>query len=488
MNMDMPPSVRLLASRCHEAPLNTPPSFPEEVLKGGSINRLRTAPYAPSAESRALAFGAFVFDRASRLLSRDGVELPLPPRVLGVLGLLLDRPGELVTKQELIAAVWRDAFVTETSLAEAVSVLRQALGDDPQHPTYIQTLHRRGYRFIADVRDAVTPVSTEARAIAPAAPAPARVEPEPRLSLLVPWIITLFAVLITAVAVSRYLNTASPPAESPVRFTIALPPDLTLASAGQPVAVSPDGLLIAAAACRSGECGIYLRPLSQAEPTLVAGTSGGASPFFSPDGTWLGYFANGRLQKIALGGGSPVVLAEAPEPLGATWLRDGQIVFARSVNEGLFTVPSNGGTPQPLTSPTNGQGGHRWPSALPDGSEVVFTVSSDQPYAGLVSMRTRGWGRLLDDVSAARVPIAGYLVAQRGSDLVATAFDDRAHTIAGLPIAVASSAADATPQFAVSASGTLVIAPPGANVMRVVLNWDGELRRLVPAPQPTLPR
>jgi hypothetical protein len=103
-------------------------------------------------------------------------------------------------------------------------------------------------------------------------------------------------------------------------------------------------------------------------------------------------------------------------------------------------------------------------------------------------MRTRGWGRLLDDVSAARVPIAGYLVAQRGSDLVATAFDDRAHTIAGLPIAVASSAADATPQFAVSASGTLVIAPPGANVMRVVLNWDGELRRLVPAPQPTLPR
>jgi DNA-binding winged helix-turn-helix (wHTH) protein len=449
---------------------------------------LRTAPYAPSAESRAIAFGPFVFDRASRLLSKNGVELSLPPRVLGVLGLLLERPGELVGKQELIAAVWRDAFVTETSLAEAVSVLRQTLGDDPQHPTYIQTLHRRGYRFIADVRDAATPAATEARAAAVPALPPAAVESQPQLSLLVPWIITLFAVLIACVAVWNYLITAAPRAQSPVRFTIALPSDLTLGSTGQPVAVSPDGMLIAAVACRPSECGIYLRPLSQAEPTLVAGTSGAASPFFSPDGRWLGYFANGRLQKIALGGGSPVALADASESLGATWLRDGQIVFARSGREGLFTVPANGGASQPLTTAADGEGGHRWPSALPDGSAVVFTVNSDRPYAGLVSMRTRGWSRLLDEVTAARVPLGGYLVAQRGSDLVASAFDDRAHTIAGLPVAVASGAAVSTPQFAVSASGTLVMANPATNTMRVVLNWGGELRRVVPAPEPALPR
>jgi eukaryotic-like serine/threonine-protein kinase len=257
-------------------------------------------------------------------------------------------------------------------------------------------------------------------------------------------------------------------------------------------------LLIAAAACRATECAIYVRPLSQAEPTLVAGTSGGASPFFSPDGRWLGYFANGRLQKIALGGGSPLILADAGEPLGATWLRDGQVVFARSAHEGLFTVPASGGTAQPLTTTGEGQGGHRWPSVLPDGSAVVFTVTrdregSDRPYAGLVSMRTRGWSRLLDDVTAAHVPIPGYLVAQRGGELVASAFDDRTHAIAGLPVPIASvtparTSAASTPQFAVSASGTLVVAAPAMSTIRVVLNWGGELRRVVPAPQPALPR
>ena len=100
---------------------------------------------------RRVSFGAFAFDTHTRLLSRGGQEVALPPRVLGVLELLLERAGDVVSRQELIDTVWKDAFVTDTSLAEAVSVLRQALADDPQAPTYIQTLHRRGYRFVAPV-------------------------------------------------------------------------------------------------------------------------------------------------------------------------------------------------------------------------------------------------------------------------------------------------------------------------------------------------
>src|SRR5215208_3953119 len=96
-----------------------------------------------------ISFGPFAFDRQSRLLWRDGNEIALPPRVLGVLELLIDRPGEVVARQDLLDGVWKDAFVTDTSLAEAVSFLRQALGDDPQAPRYIQTVHRRGYRFLA---------------------------------------------------------------------------------------------------------------------------------------------------------------------------------------------------------------------------------------------------------------------------------------------------------------------------------------------------
>src|SRR3954454_18516427 len=95
-----------------------------------------------------VSFGPFAFDPDSRLLWRDGAEIALPPRVLGVLEALLDRAGQVVARQDLLDRVWKDAFVTDTSLAEAVSVLRQALGDDAQSPRYIQTVHRRGYRLL----------------------------------------------------------------------------------------------------------------------------------------------------------------------------------------------------------------------------------------------------------------------------------------------------------------------------------------------------
>src|SRR5690348_5071258 len=95
-----------------------------------------------------ISFGPFAFDPQSRLLWRDGTEIALPPRVLGVLEVLIERAGQVVARQDLLDRVWKDAFVSDTSLAEAVSFLRQALGDDPQSPRYIQTVHRRGYRFL----------------------------------------------------------------------------------------------------------------------------------------------------------------------------------------------------------------------------------------------------------------------------------------------------------------------------------------------------
>src|SRR3954471_12904400 len=111
----------------------------------------------------AVSFGPFAFDARNGILSRDGREIPLPPRGIGVLALLLTRPGEGVPRQDLLDRVWKDAFVTDTSLAEAISFLRQALGDDPQAPRYVQTVHRRGYRFLV--------VPTTQGLTAPATPA-----------------------------------------------------------------------------------------------------------------------------------------------------------------------------------------------------------------------------------------------------------------------------------------------------------------------------
>ena len=121
-------------------------------MRASPMPATETSPIAPIVSAcRASRSGRLRSTLHTRLLSRGGQEVALPPRVLGVLELLLQRAGDVVTRQELIDAVWKDAFVTDTSLAEAVSVLRQALADDPQSPTYIQTLHRRGYRFVAPV-------------------------------------------------------------------------------------------------------------------------------------------------------------------------------------------------------------------------------------------------------------------------------------------------------------------------------------------------
>jgi len=95
--------------------------------------------------------GPFLIDRAAYRVTRDGRVVDLTPKLLDLLLYLLDRPATLVTKEELLDALWPGANVTENALAQAVSELRQALGDDAAAPTYIKTIARRGYRFIAPV-------------------------------------------------------------------------------------------------------------------------------------------------------------------------------------------------------------------------------------------------------------------------------------------------------------------------------------------------
>jgi DNA-binding winged helix-turn-helix (wHTH) protein len=451
-----------------------------------------------SAPTRLVAFGRFTFDRVSRILRRDGVELALPPRVLGVLEQLLEQPGEVVTKQALISTVWRDAFVTETSIAEAISVLRQALQDDPQRPTYVQTLHRRGYRFIADVQ----PALAGAPAAPPDEPAPAAFETAtqrpgeqdtrpPRLWLVVPWLVAGFSLAVATVAVWKYTSVAQPGAPAPVRFQLQLPANVTLAPGGAALAVSPDGTVIAIAGCQEGGCGIYVRPLAQPAAMFVAGTSGGSAPFFAPDGRTLGFFAAGTLSTIALAGGAARAVAEAPEALGATWLQDGRIVFARSASEGLFVVTPTGGPVDAFTIPAAGEGGHRWPVATADGSAVFFVVNAGsnrgERYAASSAAAGR-WARLLDNATAVG-PVGGaFVVGQRDGELVASRLDGR-RSIVSLPVQVLApvTAAD-HPTFALSPTGVLVTGGPGDRAVQVVLHWDGELERLVPAPVPPIPR
>src|SRR6185503_12360611 len=113
-------------------------------------------------------FGPFVVDAGSYQLRRGADVIPLSPKIIDLLLYLVARQSTLVGKDELFAALWPDVAVTDNALTQAVSDLRQALGDDSSKPTYIQTVARRGYRFIAPVEAAASSQPVPAPAAEPA--------------------------------------------------------------------------------------------------------------------------------------------------------------------------------------------------------------------------------------------------------------------------------------------------------------------------------
>jgi Tol biopolymer transport system component/DNA-binding winged helix-turn-helix (wHTH) protein len=110
-----------------------------------------------------LFFGPFSFDTAACRLSREGVEIHLTPKAAAVLCYLLRKPGALISKDEFLEGVWEGVHVREESLTQAISVIRQALGDSAQSPEYIETVSGEGYRFVGEVSTATLPVGADQR-------------------------------------------------------------------------------------------------------------------------------------------------------------------------------------------------------------------------------------------------------------------------------------------------------------------------------------
>jgi DNA-binding winged helix-turn-helix (wHTH) protein/tetratricopeptide (TPR) repeat protein len=126
-------------------------------------------------------FGPFTLDPAAYRLQQDGDIIPLSPKIIDLLLYLVARPSVLVSKDDLFKALWPDVAVTDNALTQAVSELRQALGDDPSEPAYIQTVARRGYRFIAPVHTGTQPAPTVPQSEAGAI---AAVDPQPTIAVL----------------------------------------------------------------------------------------------------------------------------------------------------------------------------------------------------------------------------------------------------------------------------------------------------------------
>src|SRR5262249_6268246 len=106
--------------------------------------------------------------------------------------------------------------------------------------------------------------------------------------------------------------------------------------------------------------------------SVLPGTDGATFPFWSPDGSAIAFFADGRLKRVDVAGGTPVPLANAASPRGGTWNGRGDIIFAPTTARALMVGDAAGGDARPVTELAPGQTSHRWPQFLPDGRRFLF--------------------------------------------------------------------------------------------------------------------
>jgi serine/threonine-protein kinase len=260
---------------------------------------------------------------------------------------------------------------------------------------------------------------------------------------VLPWAL---AVILAGTLVARQVFRERPETMESPALTAALHVELSdgdpLPRDGGAAAVpSPDGRLIAYVAGFGGSTRLYLRALTQLESRLLTGTEWAVSPFFSPDGNWVGFFANTRLKKVSITGGAPVtVCGGARTPRGGTWSAGGDIVLTPDINTPLYRVRSEGGTPEPLTElgDSAGERSHRWPSAIPDSDWVLFLVQHhgnnyDDGNIEAVNLAT-GERRLVYRGGAFPVySPSGHLLFARGGQLFAAPFDAERIEVTGEP-------------------------------------------------------
>jgi serine/threonine-protein kinase len=395
--------------------------------------------------------------------------------------------GETVS--DVLAAVLRAdidwaALPAETP-ASVRRVLRRCLDRDPRT------------RF-HDVADARLELDEKLESAPSAAPGAARTSAPARPLAFALAVLALLA----AAGWWRALRPAAKIAPSPVAFAVTLP-----AAADQipfddmPVLdLSRDGTKLVFIVDHGGPRQLYVRTRDRIDPRPVAGTDGAASPFFSPDGQWIGFFADGKLKKVGVEGGVATTVADAPNNRGGVWLDDDSIVYAPDYTVGLMRVSARGGKPEILTTPDAkaGERTHRWPTYLPGDSAVLFTVGMltgpgnyDDARVAVWEPSTRKTRTVYEGGSMARYAPSGHLVFLRSETLFAAPFDARRRTLIGDPVAlnerVSSDPSSGVAYIALAGDGSAAFVPASGAVAErslVLTDRTGKTRPLPAPPRP----
>jgi len=391
------------------------------------------------------------------------------------------------TVSDVLAAVLRSDIDLKSLPGEVPSAIRQLLR------RCLTRDRKRRLQSIGDARviiedylenpaDEKTVVS--AKATAPGVPVWKRALPAA--------VVSAIAAGVTAAIVSG-LGSGTP--EPPLRLDFALLDGPLFLGLGSSVVLSPDGTRIAYAVGDENSTDLYIRSLDQLESTKIAsgsGTSSAYHPFFSPDGTWLGYVTPQELLKVPVTGGTPLRLCKVDRSRGATWAPDDTIIFAPSPSSPLFRVPATGGEPQPLTTldEANKEATHRWPQVLPGGEAVLFT-SHTQPAGGfdkasieVLILKTGERKVLHRGGSYARFVPSGHLVFVNEATLFAAPFDLGKLELTGSPAPVVQDVSwgisDGGAQYSFSDTGRLAYARGDRAVPEYPVVWVDRSGRTSP--------
>ena len=237
-----------------------------------------------------------------------------------------------------------------------------------------------------------------------------------------PW-----AAAVVAAAVAFGIGWLLRPAEErpQVRFQVAAPEGLTVMGSPR---LSPDGRLLAFDATdSSGTSQIWIRPLEAVEALPVAGSEGAGRPFWSPDSRFLGFFAEGKLKKVAASGGPPQSLCDVSFGADASWGSGGVILFDGRTSDPLRRCPAAGGVARPEVEPNPEAGinGAGWPEFLPDGRHFLYVAirAAEEPMLYVRELDSGEETPLFETASRVQYAPPGYLLYVREDTLVAQPFD-----------------------------------------------------------------
>jgi len=311
-----------------------------------------------------------------------------------------------------------------------------------------------------------------------------------------PWALSAVLVAALAAAVALWAPWKKAPRLPDTRVSVEIGADVSLAmDIGTAAVLSRDGQLLAFAAQKDlrdpGQ--IYIRRLAQLEATPLAGTDGARGPFFSPDGQWIAFFAGGKLKKVAVTGGAPITLCDAPNGRGGYWTDDGRIFFqpdiSAAVNSRIAEVSSDGGTPKVVTEP-EGVGRPRFPQVLPGGRAMIYTRYSPGGAADvMLQPLPAGDRKTLMRGAYVRYAPSGHLLYIQDATLFAVPFDVARLAVigSGVPVVEGIAAAPnaAGGQFALSDSGTLMYVAGHSVSSDPPISWmdrSGKTTPLLPKP------